>query len=64
VKTAETRTTGTVSNKVYLQYFLNGGHWLLCLFLLFLSIFTQVLFSVIDWWLSYWYDNLIFYELF
>ncbi|KAF2353844.1 ABC transporter type 1 transmembrane domain [Trinorchestia longiramus] len=50
----ELRSTGAVTGKIYLKYFLNAGHWILCLLLVFLNIATQVVFSSTDYWLSYW----------
>lgn len=51
---AEVRTVGSVSSKIYMKYFLNGGHWILCVLLALANILTQVLFSATDYWLSYW----------
>ncbi|KAA0203072.1 hypothetical protein HAZT_HAZT007988 [Hyalella azteca] len=53
-KYTELRSTGSVSGKIYLKYFLNGGHWMVCLALALASVATQVLYSTTDYWLSYW----------
>lgn len=55
VEVAETRSSGKVSRSVYLSYISAGGNAFKILFLLFICIFTQVLGTGGDYWISYWY---------
>lgn len=56
VEIAEARTAGKVSRNVYLSYILAGGNALKILFLISVCIFTQVLCTGCDFWISYWYS--------
>jgi len=51
---AETRSSGNVSRSVYLSYVSAGGNIFKISFLLFVCIFTQVLGTGGDYWISYW----------
>eukprot|EP00102_Acyrthosiphon_pisum_P018651 XP_016655861.1 PREDICTED: probable multidrug resistance-associated protein lethal(2)03659 isoform X2 [Acyrthosiphon pisum] len=51
---AETRSSRNVSRTVYLSYISAGGNIFKISFLLFLCIFTQVLATGVDYWISYW----------
>ncbi|XP_060872281.1 probable multidrug resistance-associated protein lethal(2)03659 isoform X3 [Metopolophium dirhodum] len=51
---AETRSSGNVSRSVYLSYVVAGGNIFKISFLLFVCIFTQVLGTGGDYWISYW----------
>eukprot|EP00102_Acyrthosiphon_pisum_P027033 XP_016664243.1 PREDICTED: probable multidrug resistance-associated protein lethal(2)03659 isoform X1 [Acyrthosiphon pisum] len=51
---AETRSSGNVSRSVYLSYISAGGNIFKISFLLFVCIFTQVLGTGGDYWISYW----------
>lgn len=55
--TSETRTSGSVSKKVYSSYYLAGGSCFKILFFFGICILTQVLASGGDFWMTYWYDN-------
>lgn len=52
---AETRTYGSVSSNVYTAYLSAGGSSFKILFFVFVCIFTQVLASGGDYWMTYWY---------
>ncbi|KAF0706159.1 putative multidrug resistance-associated protein lethal(2)03659, partial [Aphis craccivora] len=54
VEVAETRSSGKVSHSVYLSYISAGGNAFKILFLLLICIFTQVLGTAGDYWISYW----------
>ncbi|KAF0720220.1 putative multidrug resistance-associated protein lethal(2)03659 isoform X2, partial [Aphis craccivora] len=54
VEVAETRSSGKVSHSVYLSYISAGGNAFKILFLLFICIFTQMLGTGGDYWISYW----------
>lgn len=51
----ETRTSGNISRTVYMSYFFAGGRKCKILFFIFICILTQVLSSLGDSWISYWY---------
>ncbi|XP_060873079.1 ATP-binding cassette sub-family C member 4-like isoform X2 [Metopolophium dirhodum] len=51
---AETRTLGNISHTVYMSYFSAGGRKCKILFFILVCIFTQVLSSFGDSWISYW----------
>ncbi|XP_022162518.1 probable multidrug resistance-associated protein lethal(2)03659 isoform X2 [Myzus persicae] len=51
---AETRSSGKVSLRVYLSYISAGGGVFKISFLLFVCIFTQMLGTGGDYWISYW----------
>ncbi|KAL4089621.1 hypothetical protein QTP88_024632 [Uroleucon formosanum] len=51
---AEIRSSGNVSSSVYLSYVSAGGNTFKILFLLFICIFTQMLGTGGDYWISYW----------
>lgn len=54
VKVVDTRSSGNVSRDVYFSYvFACGNIWKIC-FILFILIFTQVLSTAEDYWISYW----------
>jgi len=50
----ESRSSGNISYAVYFLYFLAGGKKCKILFFIFICIFTQVLSSVGDFWITYW----------
>ncbi|XP_057378654.1 ATP-binding cassette sub-family C member 4-like [Daphnia carinata] len=50
----ETRSSGSVSAKVYWEYLRSGGNCLSLLTISIICVFTQVLFSGSDYWLSLW----------
>lgn len=52
---AETRSSGNISFTVYSSYFSAGGNVCKISFLLFMCIFTQVLASGGDYWITFWY---------
>jgi len=52
---AETRTLGNISHTVYMSYFSAGGRKCKILSFILVCIFTQVLSSFGDSWISYWY---------
>ncbi|CAH1736130.1 unnamed protein product [Aphis gossypii] len=54
VEVAETRSSGKVSHSVYLSYITAGGNAFKISFLLFICIFTQMLSTGGDYWISYW----------
>ncbi|VVC32363.1 Hypothetical protein CINCED_3A001687 [Cinara cedri] len=54
VEVIETRCSGNVSPRVYLSYIFAGGSVFKILFLLFICIFTQMLSTGGDYWISYW----------
>jgi len=54
IEVAETRSSGKVSHSVYLSYISAGGNIFKILFLVFICIFTQVLGTGGDYWISYW----------
>ncbi|VVC32358.1 Hypothetical protein CINCED_3A013682 [Cinara cedri] len=54
VEVAETRSSGDISLTVYSSYFSAGGNVCKISFLLFMCIFTQVLASGGDYWITYW----------
>jgi len=54
---SETRTSGSVSKNVYSSYFLSGGSGCKIFFFFIICIFTQVLASGGDFWMTYWYNN-------
>jgi len=51
----ETRTLGNISHTVYMSYFFAGGRKCKILFFVLVCIFTQILSSLGDSWISYWY---------
>jgi len=51
---AEIRSSGNVSSSVYLSYVSAGGNIFKISFLLFICIFTQILGTGGDYWISYW----------
>jgi len=55
-ETSETRTSGNVSKNVYSSYFLASGSVCKILFFFIICIFTQVLASGGDFWMTYWYN--------
>lgn len=55
IEVAETRSSGNISLSVYSSYFSAGGHAYKISFLLFMCVFTQVLASGGDYWITYWY---------
>ncbi|XP_060851388.1 probable multidrug resistance-associated protein lethal(2)03659 [Rhopalosiphum padi] len=54
IEVAETRSSGKVSRSIYLSYISAGGNAFKILFLLFICIFTQMLGTGGDYWISYW----------
>lgn len=55
VELAETRTSGSVSSNVYFNYLSAGGSCFKISFFFFVCIFTQILASGADLWVTYWY---------
>lgn len=55
IEIAETRSSGNISLTVYSSYFSAGGNTCKISFLLFMCIFTQVLASGGDYWITFWY---------
>lgn len=54
IEVAETRSSGNISLTVYSSYFSSGGTVCKVSFLLFMCVFTQVLASGGDYWITYW----------
>ncbi|XP_022162516.1 probable multidrug resistance-associated protein lethal(2)03659 [Myzus persicae] len=54
IEVAETRSSGKVSRSIYLSYISAGGNAFKISFLLFICIFTQMLGTGGDYWISYW----------
>ncbi|XP_060850595.1 probable multidrug resistance-associated protein lethal(2)03659 [Rhopalosiphum padi] len=54
IEVAETRSSGNVSRSIYLSYISAGGNAFTISFLLFICIFTQMLGTGGDYWISYW----------
>ena len=50
----EHRSSGSVKFKVYANYFRSGGNWFAVIFMFFMNILCQVLYSGSDIWLSFW----------
>ena len=50
----EQRSIGSVKASVYTKYFTSGGGWTNLIFLIFMNISCQALYSGSDIWLSYW----------
>lgn len=59
VEISENRTSGSVSKSVYSSYFFASGNACKILFFFIICILTQVLASGGDFWLTYWYNNMI-----
>lgn len=59
IEIPETGSSGDISISIYSSYFSAGGSSKTLYFLLFICIFTQVLASGGDVWVSFWYDNII-----
>jgi len=59
VEISENRTSGSVSKSVYSSYFFASGNSCKIFFFFIICIFTQVLVSSGDFWLTYWYNNMI-----
>lgn len=59
IEIAETRSSGNISLTVYSSYFSAGGNVCKISFLLFMCVFTQVLASGGDYWITYWYYTTI-----
>jgi ATP-binding cassette subfamily C (CFTR/MRP) protein 4 len=71
IEIAETRSSGNISLTVYSSYFSAGGNICKITFLLFMCVFTQVLASGGDYWITFWYfilfmssDNFIQFQIF
>ncbi|RZB40188.1 ABC tran and/or MMR HSR1 domain containing protein, partial [Asbolus verrucosus] len=54
IEIKEHRSVGTVSKKVYLNYFRTGGNYLLPSFVLIAFILTQIAVSGVDYFLAFW----------
>ncbi|XP_025405942.1 probable multidrug resistance-associated protein lethal(2)03659 isoform X3 [Sipha flava] len=54
IEIAETRSSGNISLTVYSSYFSAGGNICKITFLLFMCVFTQVLASGGDYWITFW----------
>lgn len=50
----ESRATGTVGGRLYLQFFYMGGGVLGLVIFAFLNLAAQISFILADWWLAYW----------
>ena len=50
----EQRSSGSVKFKVYKDYFRSGSNWFAVIFMFFMNILCQVLYSGSDIWLSFW----------
>jgi len=57
IEPSENQTSGSISKSVYLSYFFAGGNGCKILFFFIICIFTQVLGSGGDFWMTYWYKN-------
>eukprot|EP00092_Neocalanus_flemingeri_P034174 GFUD01037167.1.p1 GENE.GFUD01037167.1~~GFUD01037167.1.p1 ORF type:complete len:793 (+),score=184.49 GFUD01037167.1:217-2379(+) len=53
-QTKEMRSSGSVKFKVYKDYFKSGGNWFAVIFMFFMNILCQALYSGSDIWLSFW----------
>jgi len=51
---AETRSSGNISFNVYMSYIFSGGHLCKVISLILICIYTQVLASGGDYWITYW----------
>ncbi|XP_025200376.1 probable multidrug resistance-associated protein lethal(2)03659, partial [Melanaphis sacchari] len=54
IEVAETRSSGKISLSIYLSYISAGGNAFKISFLLFICVFTQILGTGGDYWISYW----------
>lgn len=61
IEVLEVRSSGSVTYDVYLSYFIAGGKIYKILLFFFACIFTQVLVSSGDLWITYWYDSSTIY---
>lgn len=59
VEASENRTSGSVSTSVYSSYFFASGKFCKIFFFFTICILTQVLASGADFWLTFWYNNII-----
>jgi len=50
----EMRSSGSVKFKVYKDYFTSGSNWFAVIFMFFMNILCQVLYSGSDIWLTFW----------
>lgn len=51
---SEIRSSGNISNSIYLSYFAAGGSWCKIFFFFFMFFLTQILVTGGDYWISYW----------
>lgn len=63
IEVAETRSSGNISLTVYSSYFSAGGNVCKISFLLFMCVFTQVLASGGDYWITFWYYTILISKL-
>ncbi|KAJ9591421.1 hypothetical protein L9F63_002027, partial [Diploptera punctata] len=54
LQTAEMRSHGSVSFKVYREYFAAGGNWYLIVLVFVICVLSQIAISGGDYWMSYW----------
>eukprot|EP00903_Cladosiphon_okamuranus_P012646 g11831.t1 len=60
LQTVEGREEGAVALRVFKIYFKDGaGGWFLPIVLVIVSVLTQVVSNVFDWWLSFWSDKFL-----
>lgn len=59
IEVAEMRSSGDISLTVYSSYFSAGGNVCKITFLLLMCVFTQVLASGGDYWITYWYGKIL-----
>lgn len=55
VKQLEEASSGKVSGSITMHYFKSGAHWSMLLLLFLSLLFTQILISASDIWISIWY---------
>lgn len=56
IERLETRSSGSIAHNVYLSYFIAGGKIYKILLFTFICIFTEVLASSGNLWITYWYN--------
>jgi ATP-binding cassette subfamily C (CFTR/MRP) protein 4 len=63
IEVAETRSSGNISFTVYSSYYSAGGNVFIKTFLLFIYIFTQILITGEECWITFWYCLIHIFEL-
>lgn len=55
----ETRSFGKMSHSVYTSYLLAGGKFWKILFFIFICVLSQIVASIGDLWITYWFDIIL-----